>query len=78
MDEKKSKHLQRILEKKTIRKQLGGGKIKPSVELEEPFLEKIVRKSVVLATTFWTKKISINQSIHFRYRAFTNSSLEIF
>ena len=52
---KKLKTFAKDVGRKTVRKQLGIEKRNPSVELEEPFLEKVDRKSVALAKTFLTK-----------------------
>ena len=49
----------------------------PSVELTEPFFEKVDWKSVDLAKTFLTKEIENIKSSHFPYGTFTKSALEI-
>ena len=67
-----------MLEQKQLENSWEVEKRNPSVELEKPYLEKVVRKSVALAKTILTKKMCINQSSQFRYGAVTNSSLEIF
>ena len=67
-----------MLEQKQLENSWEVEKRNPSVELEKPYLEKVVRKSVALAKTILTKKMCKNQSSQFRYGAVTNSSLEIF
>ena len=52
---KKLKTFAKDVGTKTVRKQLGGGKRNPSVEQEEPFLERVVQKSFALATTLLTR-----------------------
>ena len=76
---KKLKTFAKDVGMKTVRKQLGGGKNKSKCRTRRAFLEKVVRRSVALAKTFifCKNKISLNQNSHFRYWAFTNSSLEI-
>ena len=49
MDEKNSKHLQKTLDQKQLENCWDEEKRKPSVELEERFLKKVVRKPVALA-----------------------------
>ena len=56
VDEKKLKTFAKdIGKKKQFENSWEVEKTNPSVELEEPFLEKVVQKPVVLAKTFWTK-----------------------
>ena len=55
MDEKSSKRLQKMFEQKQFENIWAVEKINPSVEQEEPFLEKVVQKSVALAKTFLTR-----------------------
>ena len=52
---KNSKHLQKMLEQKQFENSWEMEKRNPSVEQEEPFLEKIVQKSVALPKTFLTR-----------------------
>ena len=76
VDVKTPKHLQKLREEKQFANNWEVEK-NTGVEQEEPFLEKVDQKTVALAETFLTKKMSVNQN-HFRYGAFSNSSLEIF
>ena len=64
---------------KTVRKQLGGEKkkYKRTTDRIRSISRLVDQKIVALAKTFLTKQMSVNQS-HFRNKAFTNSSLEIF
>ena len=55
VDAKNSKHLQIMLEQKQFENSWEVEKRNPSVKEEEPFLEKIVQKSVALAETFLTR-----------------------
>ena len=58
VDKKNSKHLQKMLEQKQLEISWEVEKRNPIVDLEVPFLEKVVRKSVALAKTFfWQNKI---------------------
>ena len=75
---KKIKTFAKDIGTKTVLKQLGGGKKKSCIELEEQVLKKLVRKPVALAMTFLQNKMNINQSSHFRYAAFTNTSSKTF
>ena len=52
---KNFKTFARIVGTKAVRKELGGGKTKCSVEHKEPFLEKVVQKSAALAKTILTR-----------------------
>ena len=52
---KKLKALAKDVETKKVRKQLIVEKINPRVELEEPFLKKLVRKPVALTKNFFVK-----------------------
>ena len=52
---KLSGHLQKMLEQKQFEKRWEVEKRNSSVEQEEPFLEKVVEKSVALAKTFLTR-----------------------
>ena len=53
---KKLKTFAKDIGTKTVRKHLGGQKMKFNIELEESFLEKIIQKLVPLAKTFSTKQ----------------------
>ena len=55
VDEKNSKRLQKMLEQKQFKNSWEVEKRNPSVEQEEPFLEKVIQKSVALAKTFLTR-----------------------
>ena len=54
MDEKNSKHLQKMWEQEQFRNNWELEKINTSVGQEEPFLEKVDRKTAALAKTFLT------------------------
>ena len=55
VDEKNSKHLQKILIQKQFENSWEVKKRNPSVELEESHLEEVLRKPVALAKTFLAK-----------------------
>ena len=52
MDEKNSKHLQKMMEQKQFENSWKMQKRNPSIEQEEPFLEKVVQNPVPLAKKF--------------------------
>ena len=52
-----------MLEQKQFENSWEVEKRNPSVEQVEPFLEKVVQKSVALAKTFLTKQNEINQKV---------------
>ena len=52
VDEKNSKHLQKMLEQKQFENSWKVEKRNPSIEQKEPFLEKVVQNPVALAKTF--------------------------
>ena len=54
VDEKNSKHLQKMWEQEQFRNNWEVEKINTSVGQEEPFLEKVDRKTAALAKTFLT------------------------
>ena len=55
VDEKNSKHLQKLLEQKQFENSWEVDKRNPSVEQEESFLEKVVQNFVAPAKTFLTR-----------------------
>ena len=71
-ERKNPTYLQKLLKKKQFENTWEVEKRNPCVEQGEPFFEKVVRKSVALAKTRLTKKMSANQSSHFWYVVFTN------
>ena len=52
--QKKSKHLQKMLKQKQFENSWEVQKRNPSVELDEPFLQKVGRKTLALAKTLLT------------------------
>ena len=79
VDVENSKYLQKMWEQKQFGNNWEIEKLNLSVELVEPdpFLEKLDQKQSLLQKQNWQYKMNVSQS-HFRYEAFTNSSLEIF
>ena len=69
MDEKQQRKFAKDVGTKTVQKKLGGGKKNPSVELEEPILEKVVRKPVTLSKTL-LKKNGCKSKYSFLLRSF--------